>query len=246
MKLLFFSLLVLQCCFGFTQTPPKILIKYENDTDINIYRSLILSDDSIFFAYSKCECGTERFTKGKWQLKDGYLYLNSFADSLYSIYPTIDYSYGADEVDSVDIYVTNYFNEPNQISILVFKYEDSLSKSLNPKHIYLGKQGHTKLSNKIYSGFMMEYDQYRNDLTKGDILGYYFNSKKLHSINIKFDFSNATYDRQLIKENLGQIKYKISNNNLYTEEDILVYELVTCQVHPSSQINIDDSKNIIK
>src|SRR5690606_22125123 len=117
-----------------------------------------------------------------------------------------------------------------------------LSKSFNPEHFYLSNQGHIKLSNRVYRGFMMGYDQYRYDLNKGDVVGHYFDNKKLHRINIKFGFGDATYDRQLIKENLGTIKYKIRNNNLYTEDDMLVYELV----QPPPQININDSKNNIK
>lgn len=200
---------------------PVVAYRYINNTDKMIYKSLTLSDDGVFFAYTNCECGTERFTKGKWKIEGKYLYLNSLPDSSYSIYPKIETFSSKVSNDSIDIYFTNYFNEPVNASILAYKYKDTAFK---PTRLDFDTLGHIKISKKEYSGFMMEYDPYR-EFQEGEKVGVSFIDSNISMIKIKAAFDFASYDRQLIQENLGKIKYKIVKDNLYTVDGEVAYGL---------------------
>lgn len=201
---------------------PIVLSSYVNNTDKMIFKSLTLSSDRVFFAYSNCECGTERFTKGKWKLEGDYLYLNSLPKSAYSIYPEIKKIYYKEPSDSVDIIFSNYFDQPISASILAYKQSDSL---FNPVRLNFDSLGHIRLSKKEYSGFMMEYDPYR-EFSVGEDVGTSIVDTRISKICIKADFDFASYDRQLIQENIGNIRYKRVGDKLYTEEGKLAYELV--------------------
>jgi hypothetical protein len=190
---------------------PRIFCEYENDEDPTVYKRLTLSNDGVFFHYSICECGTERFTKGKWRMQNGYLYLESFANFFYDIYPKVNYVYGT-ESDSIDIYFTDYFSQPVSGSLLCFKYEDTFKQD-NFSEIYLGETGHVKLSKKVYYGFMIKYETHSSK--PGEVLGHYFEDRNIDRINIVSEF-NASFDRRLIKEDLGNIKYETKGKCLYS------------------------------
>lgn len=221
MKYLFVLCFILATKVALSQTSPRSIASYVSKGDRFIINSISLNSDSTCFIYSSCECGDETFTKAKWNIKNDYLNLYCFPDSTYSVYPSIDYEYSDKASDSIVVYFTDYFNQGLEAMLLAFVRGDT---AFNPVRIRLDQQGRVVLSKQAYYGFMMEYDQYRYDLKKGEVIGYYFEKEdKLAVIKFRSEFGQAAYDRELKQKYLGTLQYLVKEDGLYNQDGELIY-----------------------
>lgn len=222
MKYFFLLFFTLAAFTSRSQPAASGIFCYESKGDMFIHNSLSLNSDSSCFIYSSCECGDETFTKAKWSIKNGYLNITCLPDSAYSVYPKVDYVYSKTETDSVTIYFTDYFNQPVEATLIAFFRRDT---AFYEERIRLDQQGKVALSKKAYFGFMMEYDRYKYDLKKGEVIGYYFeNEEKLIAIKFHSEFGQAAYDRELKQKNLGTLQYLIKEDGLYSNEGALIFK----------------------
>lgn len=222
MKYLFFLFFIPMASTSYSQPAASIIGCYESKEDRFIYNSLYLNSDSTCFIYSSCECGDETFTKARWEISENSLNVVCLPDSSYSIYPKVDYVYSNSETDSVTIYFTDYYNQPIEGMLLAFTHGVTVFK---PERIRFDQRGKVILSKQIYSGFMMEYEQYRYDRKKVDVIGHYFeNEHKLTAIKFHSGFGQAGYDRELKQKNLGTFQYLMKDDGLYSEEGELIFK----------------------
>lgn len=205
---LLFLLITVRC---FAQSTPKVISTYLADHGFFGGERLTLGSDDLFFYSSSCECGTERFGKGTWEIKRNKLYLYG-VDSASAFPQSNIIEYQGSLSNEVIISTKNHYGLPIRgLTMAVLRDTNNIS---NVAYFHTDSTGVLLIDKSIFKGFYLIYECHPSIVNIGDTLKVYMFKPTTEQYSIFIDFADAGFDREPIAFDYGSRVYRIRKNKL--------------------------------